>query len=150
MHIVYLAIKGYLVEDGGGKMINPRIKDRRTRGRVFFTPLNSLSCIYLYSHIIALHWQISSVQTALAQWITHPKMCRSTPYYISDCVTSTSVIAISDKLIHVFDFVCRYLHFYQTFTVHFFHNTSFFSSFFIPSSPIFFFISSFISRFASF
>ena len=99
----------------------PAAKDtRRKRGRVFFKPLNLLSCNYLYLHIIALRWRISSVQTALAQWITHPKMCRSTPYYISDCVTSTSVIAISDKLIHVFYFVCRYLQVYQTFTIHFF------------------------------
>ncbi len=106
---------------------------RRKRGRVFFKPLNLLSCIYLYSHILALCRQISSIRTALAQWITHPKIHRSTLYYISDCVTSALIIAISNKLIYIFDFFCRYLHVYQTFTIHF-STSPLFSSFFIASS----------------
>ena len=108
---------------------------KREERRVFFKPLNPLSCIYLYLHIIALRWRISSVQTALAQWITHPKMCRSTPYYIADRITSASVISLSNKLIYILYFFYRYLHFYQTFTIHFLHFTSFFPSFFIPSFP---------------
>lgn len=102
-----------------------KIKEESEAGSSSSLPTSSLVSIYLYSHIIALRRQISSVQAALAQWITHPEIHRSTLYYISDCVTSTSVISISDKLIHIFYFVCRYLQVHQTFTIHFFYFTSF-------------------------